>query len=117
VLQALQEKGKVLAVVTSRSQDSLFAYFRELKIYDYFTLFITPESTTKHKPDPEPLLAAISHLGAVPSDCIFIGDTRYDMECAHNAGITSCFVNWSESKADSLPVTPAFCIDTMHELL
>jgi phosphoglycolate phosphatase len=40
-----------------------------------------------HKPDPDPLLAAISPLDAKPSRTLFVGDTERDARTAQAAGV------------------------------
>ncbi|MFB6232623.1 MAG: HAD family hydrolase [Haloarculaceae archaeon] len=40
-----------------------------------------------HKPDPEPLLAALEDLSAEPSQSLFVGDSERDAKTARRAGV------------------------------
>ncbi len=45
------------------------------------------DTVATHKPDPEPLLAAIDALGADPARAIFLGDSESDAVTAERAGV------------------------------
>ena len=49
-----------------------------------------------HKPHPEPILKALDELGSKKEETIMVGDTIFDLQCAHNAGVKSVLVGWSE---------------------
>jgi pyrophosphatase PpaX len=115
-LAALKSIGKRLAVVTSRRRPSVELYLKETGIFVYFDEFVTPENTTRHKPDPEPALMALRILGASKDEALFIGDSRFDIECAANAGIDSAFVNWSCNDPTEMTIRPTFCINDLREL-
>mgnify|MGYP003333254878 CR=1 FL=1 len=40
-------------------------------------------------------LIALKKLGVKPNEAIFIGDSRYDIQCAHNAGVEAVLVDWT----------------------
>jgi pyrophosphatase PpaX len=115
-LARLKHGGKHCAVVTSRRQDTLDLYLKETGLYDYFEIFVTPDSTLRHKPDAEPALKALSMFNASPDQAVFIGDSTFDIECAAAAGVDSVFVNWSSNDPSALAVLPTYRIDSMTEL-
>ena len=57
------------------------------------------EDTEKHKPDPDPVLAGMERLGSTPETTLVVGDSAYDILCAHNAGVKAALVTWSEAAA------------------
>ena len=59
----------------------------------------------------------MKQLKAVPRETLFIGDARWDIECAAGTGIDSCFVAWSDNNVETLPVKPTYCIKDMAGLL
>jgi pyrophosphatase PpaX len=115
-LAALKSGGKRLAVVTSRRRLSLDLYFKETKLFGYFDAFVTADDTLRHKPDPEPALVALSLLGGSKDEALFIGDSRFDIECATNAGIDSALVKWSGSDPSEMAIQPTFCIGDLRQL-
>lgn len=116
-LSQFKNKGKKLGVVTSRKTFTLNLYFKHTGILHFFDILITPESTEKHKPDPEPALEALKRLLCSAEETLFIGDSVYDMECGERAGMDTAFVTWSKIDPDSLSTTPTYFIDEMKELL
>lgn len=94
LLADLKEAGYVLGIVTSRTRESALRYMDMFDITSYFSDLITCDDTTVHKPNPEPLLLAMSRLGAEPAESLMIGDSPFDIKCANNAGVDSVMVNW-----------------------
>ncbi len=115
-LDRLYCAGKLLAIVTSRKINSLACYLKETGIYRYFFVFVTPDETSKHKPDPEPALKALELLGATPQRSLFIGDSSFDIECGNRAGIDTALVGWSHNKAHNMKNKPTYVIGSMLEL-
>ena len=54
--------------------------------------------TRRHKPDPDPILNAISIIESKPDECIYIGDEVNDIIASKIAGVKSAVASWgSES--------------------
>jgi pyrophosphatase PpaX len=117
VLEKLKKQGKRLAIVTSRRLESLQKYLEFTNIWKYFDVVITPESTKKHKPSADPVLAALSQLDAKPENAIFIGDASFDIDAGVAAGVDTAFVNWSNSDVNSLKNKPTYHLKRWDELL
>ena len=94
LLAELKKAGYVLGIVTSRTRESALRYMDMFDITSYFDDLVTCDDTTVHKPNPEPLLLAMSRLGAAPEESLMIGDSPFDIKCANNAGVDSVMVNW-----------------------
>lgn len=94
LLVALKEAGYVLGIVTSRTRESALRYMDMFGIASYFDDLVTCDDTTIHKPNPEPLLLAMSKLGALADESLMIGDSPFDIKCANNAGVDSVMVEW-----------------------
>lgn len=56
------------------------------------TTVIGRDSVPTHKPNPEPLLAAVEQLGVAPADALFVGDSPRDKETAERAGVAFEYV-------------------------
>jgi pyrophosphatase PpaX len=115
-LASLSARGKKMAVVTARKRFTLELYLKETGIFDFFSAIVTLENTTRHKPEPDPALEALRLLGGSPDEALFIGDSRFDIECAKNAGVDCAFVKWSCNNLSEMAVQPTFCIDDLREL-
>lgn len=51
----------------------------------WFKSIVSFETTKKHKPNPEPLLHAMSKLDVKPEETVYVGDAISDYKCAENA--------------------------------
>lgn len=95
LLELLKAGNRSIGIATSRTADSFRNYMRELGIDRYADEIVTMEDVTKHKPDPESILKILEKFGAEPGEAVMIGDTKYDIGCANNAGVDSVLVGWS----------------------
>ena len=96
MLTQLRQLGLKLGVVTSKRADAAMPGLIAFELESYFDLVLTKESTTKHKPDPEPLLAAMSRLHLTdPARVAYVGDTMHDVLCAQAAGCKTVVVDWT----------------------
>jgi pyrophosphatase PpaX len=115
-LRCLHERGKRCAVVTSRMLETLALYLKETGIDGYFSVLVTPECTTRHKPDPQPALEALARLNGVAGRALLIGDSNYDIECGLQAGLATAFVTWSHNPVTTLRTAPTYFFSDMRDL-
>ncbi|WP_251545640.1 HAD family hydrolase [Limosilactobacillus caecicola] len=76
-----------LAVATSKLNYEYQNFRKRYYFADLFNVAITAEDTTKHKPDPDPILAAVKAMNADPASTVYVGDTVNDLQAAHAAGV------------------------------
>lgn len=84
-LDALRGAGVKTGLVSNRQFARNPAEY--LGIADKFDVIIGLEDVTHAKPDPEPLLTALSRLGVEPAQAVYVGDTDIDMKTAAAAGV------------------------------
>ena len=99
---ANREDAKI-AIATSKLADEYQEYF--VNKYDFAKLFkvaITSADTKKHKPAPDPILAAMDKIGADPATTVYVGDTINDMKAAHAAGAKFAGALYSSANPDSI---------------
>ncbi len=91
---ALSMAGHRVGIVTSSPRPYAEEITRLFRIpYDVLVCY---EDTADHKPDPAPLLKALSRLGvAAGADVHYVGDDVGDVEASYHAGIVSVGVGWS----------------------
>jgi pyrophosphatase PpaX len=65
-------------------------------------LVIGMENTERHKPDPEPVHAALRALGYPPSEAVFLGDSPHDIAAGNAAGVISVAAEWGPFSAAEL---------------
>ena len=99
---ANREDAKI-AIATSKLADEYQEYF--VNKYDFAKLFkvaITSADTKKHKPAPDPILAAMNKMGADPATTVYVGDTINDRKAAHAAGAKFAGALYSSANPDSI---------------
>ena len=94
ILQYLKSKNIKTAVVTARMRESVINALKEFGVDKYFDVIVAVDDTVNHKPHPEPLLKAINLLNTTPDKTLFVGDSKFDMECANRAGAIPVLVGW-----------------------
>jgi len=100
MLKAVKAAGYKTGVVTSRTKESTEFYMEKFKIAHYFDEIVSCDDTTKHKPDPEPLLLSLGKLKSEASEALMVGDSYFDIKCANNAGVKSVLVDWRVTGED-----------------
>jgi pyrophosphatase PpaX len=115
-LERLHGRGCRLGIVSSRRRESSLEYLRELGIGRFFDCVVGPESTSFHKPHPEPVLKALELLGAAAGGTLFTGDSSFDIESGAAAGTDTAFVRRGHVHVSSLRVAPTYVLDSLQEL-
>lgn len=93
VLREMQKQGIKLAVCSNKPHAAAIKVIREM--FDgYFDFVIGQSEDIRRKPAPDGPLKAASEFGVKPSECMYIGDTRTDMETGTAAGMYTIGVLW-----------------------
>ena len=117
VVRELVADGRRLGVVTSKIEPLAHRALAHIGINECFPVVIGLESTTRHKPDPAPLLHAMEQLGAEPNDTVYVGDSPFDLQAAHAASIASIAVSWGAFTGERLQEErPTHVASTAEEL-
>jgi pyrophosphatase PpaX len=116
-LKQLKDMGCVLAVVTSKRYKMAHRGLELFDILKYFSVLITVDNTEHHKPHPEPVLKALEKLGALPEEAIMIGDSIFDIQCAHNAGVKAIQVTWGAALDHLEQEKPDYLVDDALEIV
>lgn len=95
MLESLEQQGYTLALVTSKRRKVAAMGLELFDIRKHFKVFVALEDTELHKPNPAPVIKALELLGAKPEEAIMVGDSIFDIHCAHGAGVKAVLVKWS----------------------
>lgn len=99
---ALHAAGHPMAIVTSKVGFMAERALVHTGLATYMRTIIASDSTTRHKPDPEPVLMALERLDYAAADAVFIGDSPYDMQSGRAAGVHALGVAWGAFEAAQL---------------
>ena len=93
-LALLRGRGHAMAVVTSKGNQAAQRALDRLQLAEFIDVLIGQDSTTRHKPDPEPVLLALQELGRDADDALFVGDSPHDILAGNAAGVFTVGALW-----------------------
>ena len=85
ILRSLVRKKIKCAISSSASGKNILLAANHTGIKKYFSATVAAEDVKHHKPHPEPLLKAAKLLRVKPGECIYVGDSVYEMIAAKRA--------------------------------
>ena len=101
------------AVATGKSQRGADRTVRQNGLADRFDIVLGGNSVPRPKPYPDMLHAIMEASGT--RDLVMVGDTTYDLEMAHAAGVRGIGVSWGHHSVERLsPWAPV--VHSMDEL-
>lgn len=116
-VKRFKESGYKLGIVTSKREKMARKSLEALDLIDYFEILVTPELTTLHKPNKEPVEKGINLCDVAPFECIMVGDSPYDILSGNAAGAYTVAVNYTVIPMQAIiDSEPDFFIDSMDEM-
>lgn len=116
-LDRLKEAGVPLGVVTSKRHE---AAARALDCFDlagYFEFIVSPDDWPEHKPAPGPVLHGCARLGRAPQECLYVGDSPFDLQAGNGAGCATAAALWGMfPRAALLAESPSFACSDISEI-
>ena len=94
VFEVFKKNDIKQAIVSAKTHKQYEIDICSKGIDQYMDTVILAEDTTKHKPDPEPLLKCIENLNVPKEEVIYIGDALSDQQSSINAGIDFGYAKW-----------------------
>ncbi|MAY81991.1 MAG: haloacid dehalogenase [Deltaproteobacteria bacterium] len=101
------------AVATGKSQRGADRAVNQHGFAHRFEVVLGGNSVPKPKPNPDLLYAIMEATGT--KDLVMVGDTTYDLEMAHAAGVKAIGVSWGHHSVERLKKW-APVVDTVEEL-
>ncbi len=76
-----------MAVVTSSFREHFDVIHRPLGLLEHFEFVLADGDYPRHKPNPDPYLAAAARLGLEPAECLVVEDSERGLQAAVSAGM------------------------------
>jgi len=115
---ALRERGHELGIVTSKSEALALRGLAHVGLAKYMDTIVGCDSSTRHKPDPEPVRIALHRLACSPDDALFLGDSVHDINAGNAAGVLTVAATWGAfSRSDLEAGSPSAYLDDISGLL
>ncbi|PTM56646.1 pyrophosphatase PpaX [Desmospora activa] len=117
VLERLHREGFTLGVVSNKQRVTVEMGLRLCGLEPLMATVVCQGEAERDKPAPDPLRLAMNRVGADAADTLMVGDSRFDLLAAHNAGTASAGVAWSAHGAESLlAYKPDYLLHSMEDL-
>jgi pyrophosphatase PpaX len=117
-IEELHRRGHPLAVVTSKASPIAARSLTHVGLDRYIPVVIGCDDTTRHKPDPEPVLLALDRLGVEAADAVYVGDSPHDIHAGNAAGVATIAVLSGPFSRETLAVAePKYIIECMADLI
>jgi pyrophosphatase PpaX len=108
VLEAVRElkvRGVKLGIVTSKLRSGAHRGLKHCGLEGFFDVIVGSDDVAQHKPEPEPVLHALSQLRADAANAVMVGDSPHDLASGRSAGTATAAVAWGPFPADELRAT------------
>lgn len=102
VIAELKAAGCNLGIITSKTREQYVAEFVPHGIAGYFDHVVCAGESRRPKPYPDPMNQFLELSGADPEETIYIGDTKYDLDCASGANVPFGLALWGTRNAASI---------------
>ena len=112
-LQDLRASGLRLAIYTGSRGES-FLPLERAGLMHLFDPVITAGDVDRPKPHPEGLFRCLELIGCAPSQAVYVGDTRHDIEAGRAAGMRSIGVLTGAADSASLSAAGADRLVASH---
>ena len=121
ILQNISSGMPKIGLVTSTQRQHLKIKMQPLKsagVEKLFDVIITSDDVPNRKPDPDPLIECAKRLDVNPNKCVYVGDTRTDMQAGKAAGMRTVGVLTGFDDYDTLAKeSPDAIIDSIRNLV
>jgi HAD superfamily hydrolase (TIGR01509 family) len=92
LLSSLKDRGYEVWFVTSAKDEELEHHMQELEAEDIIAGVVNSSSVENSKPAPDIFEEALRRAGASAEETVALGDARWDVEAARDAGIRTVAV-------------------------
>ncbi|MFS0577211.1 pyrophosphatase PpaX [Sporosarcina sp. 179-K 3D1 HS] len=94
-LKRLKAAGIKMAIVSTKRNETIWRGLKLLEAEEIFDTVVGLDDVTNPKPDPEPIILALSNVGSTKEEALMIGDNSHDIEGGKNARVRTAGVAWS----------------------
>ena len=117
LLKELKESGRTVLLITSKPLVFSKKILEKIGLAEYFDHMVGPD-LSDHSSDKKRLIEkAVEEYGLDKSECVMIGDTKYDMIGAAEAGVDSIAVTYGYGNNEEMKEAGAtYMVDTVKEI-
>ncbi len=117
LIEDLKERGHSVVLASSAKAQEVEHYLDLLDARELADSWTTSDDVEATKPEPDLVKAALEKAGTEPGDAVMVGDTPWDIEAAHKAGLdTICVITGGFSEQELRDAGAAGVFESVDEL-
>lgn len=117
-LARLRTLGLRLAVVTNKPERFIAPLLTALGVAEHFDAWVGGDTTARLKPDPLPVLRALTRVDCSSADALLVGDSRIDMAAGAAAGVATVAVSYGyDAECDFRALGAVAVVDEIGDLV
>ena len=106
-----------MGVVTSKMHWLAWRGLEITGLAPYLDCCIGADDCERYKPEPEPVVRGCEALGLDPAECLYVGDSPYDIHAGNAAGCRTAAVSWGVFSLDEMRAEgPTYEFDSFEQL-
>jgi pyrophosphatase PpaX len=118
VVSTLRSRGYAIGLVTSKSRELAIRGLQLCGLEGLIDEAVYMEDTLKHKPDPDPIFAALERLKVKSQEAVYIGDSFHDIVAGRAAGVKTIAAAWGPMpRAELERQRPDLMVESITDLL
>ena len=112
LLQELKARGIACGVVTAKLVDLCEHGLELCGIRQFMDVIVAPDTWPEVKPAPGPILHGCKEVGVAPAECLYVGDSPFDMQAGRDAHTPTVAARWGMYTDEELAkFTPTYWCD------
>ena len=117
-LRRMRDAGFALGVVTSKMHWLAWRGLEVTGAAPFLQCCIGADDCSTFKPAPDPVIAGAHALGLRPGECLYVGDSPFDIAAGNAAGCRTVAALWGMFSRDALAAeTPTFYCESFDDLV
>lgn len=117
-LKQLFQMGMKMGVVTSKLHELAWRGLTLTGLALYLSCCVGADDCDVYKPNPDPVIKGTQLLELSPAECLYVGDSPFDMQAGRESGCKTVAVTWGMFSLERLQAEhPDYVIDTPQDLV
>jgi phosphoglycolate phosphatase len=118
MLNGLKDANIKISIASSKRRPLVETVLRHHNLMGYFNLLVGAQDVANHKPHPESVYKTLQRLSVEADDAVVIGDSTYDLDMAHAAGVDAIGVTTGVHSKEVLARSePKHIVGSLDEVL
>lgn len=116
-IKQLHAGGRLITIASSRQRESLLMFLRDMQLERYIPYVVSASDIEHAKPAPDMVMRTLADNNLTPEQAIVVGDTVYDIQMAHNAGVAAIGVTYGNgARSELLDAEAEYITDDFAEV-